>query len=166
MRTAVIILLCVTAGGCSWLKLPRLPQRVLKPAAVVTQVRQVERSEIAARYEIDVSLYNPNDFPLPITFAAYSLSIGGSSYKTDTVPSATLPATGRLTVSLPAVLRTGAEAGSDAPGFDASGTFTITPEGEMRRMLYEIGFPKPRAVFNGRGEVGATIGGGSAQPGK
>jgi len=32
----------------------------------------------------------------------------------------------------------------------------VTPAGEVRRLLYAIGFPKPKAKFKGRGDIGSA----------
>ena len=156
-RVALLILVLAVAGlvGCGPIKMPSLPKPISTPGAAVEAVRLVETGSSAARYDIDVSLYNPNDVPLPLTLAEYRLQVGGNSYQTDGLPRATLPASGRLTLTFPAVLLRDEGDGPPSTGtYQTSGTITITPAGEVRRLLYEIGWPKPKAKFTGQGEVG------------
>lgn len=155
-RVSLLILTLVLAGlvGCGPIKLPSLPTPIATPGTAVTAVRLVDTGSRAARYDIDVSLYNPNDVPLPLTFAEYRLQVGANSYQSDGLPRATLPASGRITLTFPAVLLGGeGQSPLSAGAYDTSGTITITPAGEVRRLLYAIGLPKPKAKFEGSGEL-------------
>ena len=150
-RAWVTFILLTVAGGCGPFKAPHLPKVVHTPDAVITAVRLVDAGDRAARFDVDVTLSNPNDFPLPLTHAKYELKIAGLAYATDVLPKTTLPAAGEITVTLPAVLR------GDAPPtngqYQATGRIELTPGGQVRRLFYDIGFPKPKARFTGEGVV-------------
>jgi LEA14-like dessication related protein len=150
MKRIALLVLVLSLGACGPFKLPRLPQRLDRPGATVSGVRLLEAGQAASRYAIDISLYNPNEVPLPVTFVEYRISIGGANYETDMIPGVTLPAKARITVSLPAVLVRGASQGGV---YEMSGQFTITPAGEVRKLLYEIGIPKPKSRFSAQGKV-------------
>ena len=140
--------------GCGPIKLPSMPKALDTPGTAVAAVRLVESGPRAARYDIDVSIYNPNDVPLPMTFAEYELTVDGATYRSDALPRATAPALRRITISLPAVLVWDDDVSPPAGGtYEASGRIIMTPPGEVRRLLYEIGLPKPRMKFTGQGEI-------------
>jgi len=153
MRVYVSILIIMALAGCGPIRLPRLPKPIAKPETAVTGVRLVETGANAARYDIDVALYNPNDEPLPLTFVEYRFEVEGRRYETDGLPRTTLPASGRVTVTLPAIV-TGDQSPPDSGGYRTSGRITITPEGEVRRLLYTMGWPKPKTSFEGAGPIG------------
>ena len=153
IRAFVVLCLAAALSGCGPLKMPKLPKRVLSPLTEVRQVRLVDISDNAARYDIDVLLINRNDFPLPLTHSQYTLTIGGVKYATDTLPNATLPASRTVRITLPAVLATEDGVAPLREGrYETSGSVEMTPEGQVRQLLYEMGVPKPKANFSGQGQ--------------
>jgi len=162
-------LLAFTLGGCSWIggeggaaSTIRKPQDAVRrltrnesvaaPTAKVIDVRQVRRSEEAARYELVILLENANAFPLPLTHAAYRLSIDDQMYRGDTVPNATVPAGGQVIVRLPAVL----PAPASGTAYDVSGAIAFQPPGKLRELGYDMGLRVPRSTFRSTGTLEAS----------
>jgi hypothetical protein len=146
----VLGLVGVMLGGCS-IGLPTFPKPIGVPDAQVAAVRVVESSDVAGRYMIYVTLTNPNNIALPIEASDYSLTVAGKTYKGDTPPQATVPASGSITVKLPAVIPGGGGGGQ----YDVSGGLTLHPPGQIKQILYDIGVPMPQARFSGKGTAEA-----------
>ncbi len=155
-RISMMLMTGLLLAGCSWLKPPKPPKPVIDPEAAVTQVRLIRSGDQASRFDITVTLTNPNDFALELEGAHYSFEIGPSRYETETVPHTTLPKSGKISIALPAVL-TG-EGGAPPTGgqYHASGSITLNPPGQIRRVLYELGLPKPKVRFDGQGMVASA----------
>ena len=156
MRIRRLILTMVLAAGggglaglpgCGPLKAPEMPTPIASPQAQVLGVRRVEAGPDAHRYVIIVALTNPNDVALPMLDADYRLDIGDAEYRGDTSPNATLPASGRLTLELPAVVT------ADGNEYDVRGSLELDPPQQLKQVFYELGLPRPRANFAGRGEI-------------
>lgn len=148
----ILILVLVTGGlgGCGPLKAPELPTPIASPEAQVLSVRRVEAGTDAQRYVVVVALTNPNDVALPMLDADYRLEIGPGEYHGDTSPNATLPASGRLTIELPAVLT------AEGDQYEVRGSLELDPPQQLKQVFYELGLPRPRANFAGRGEIETT----------
>jgi hypothetical protein len=141
-------------GGCGPLKLPDLPEPIDTPPTEVRAVRMIESSGEAGRYQIVVHLRNPNDLPLPIAHAGYQLRVGERVSDDNFIPPATVPAKGQMTIELPTALPDGAPDGS----YEVSGSMSFRPEGEIRRVLYQLGVPLPSVPFEGSGTVQVVSG--------
>ncbi len=138
---AALLLLTLALGGCS------LPGSIVMPVAEIAAVRCVERGPAANRYQILLTITNPNDVALPITSADYTLTIADKKYQGDTPPSATLPAAGTITVSLPAAVpATGNE-------FTVKGHLEVHPPGQIKQILYDLGVPMPKLRFENKGVI-------------
>ncbi|MEX2672175.1 MAG: hypothetical protein WD294_08715 [Phycisphaeraceae bacterium] len=120
------------------------------PDATVERVELVEVGEEAASYRLHLAIDNAHDEPLPLTLAAYTLTVDGVTYTTDTVPDATLPSQRRLTLTLPGVTENGGRVGSP---YQAQGSLIVDPPGQVRQFFYEMGVPRPRIRFTGEGTV-------------
>lgn len=159
---AIIAILTAALGvciapGCNVIKLPEAPVPITTPEATVDRVELVDRSETAARYLIVLTLNNPNDFALPMTDTQYELAIAGAAaepYDGDTIPNATLPASGSIQIKLPAVVR-----GAGEGQYDLSGSIRVFPPGQLKKVGYELGIPRPRVAFAAKGDVTPNIGG-------
>lgn len=147
----------LTTTGCNVIKLPEAPVPITTPEATVDRVELVDQSETAARYLIFLTLTNPNDFALPMTDTQYELAIAGTAaeaYDGDTIPNATLPGSGTIQLQLPAVVKGG------TPGqYDVSGSIRVFPPGQLKKVGYELGIPRPRVAFAAKGDVTPNIGG-------
>lgn len=142
--STILVAVAASLGGCAGLETPTID---------VVNVRVTEQSAEAARIEAMVELTNPNDTPLPLTSASYTLSVGNAgSISLDDIPNRTLPALGKQTVLLPASVRTGG-ANLKGAAFTISGSITYQPPGEMRKILTETGIPLPTADFSKSGRV-------------
>lgn len=144
--------LAASLGGCGLLSAPKLPTPISTPEVRIQSVHLMESSAEGSRYRIDLLLNNPNDEPLPLTFAWYALSIGGSQarYEGDNLPNATLPAGSQVKFSLPAVV---AASGAVGQSFDVSGSIQMHPGGQIKNVFYELGMPLPRAGFQSSGSI-------------
>lgn len=145
----VLFFLLVGGSGCSekWLDLS-----LMTPEAQVTEVRVLERTERAVRMELLVELTNPNAVDLPLREVDYRVSVPkAGSFHFVMPPVATLPAEGRQTLRLPAVLEvpTGQE-----QTFRVSGTVSYEPPGELRRIMTDSGMPLPLSRFSAEGPLG------------
>ncbi len=150
LRLFVGLVGILSLTGCVSMKpsLPKLPKVLQKPETEVARVDLVERSNEASRYFVTVILKNPNDYPLPLTHASYSLKVAGGMYAGDTVPNATLPANGTVSVQFSAAVPGGGEG-----AYDTSGSIQIVPPGKIRELMYELGVPIPRVGFSGTGNI-------------
>ena len=94
---------------------------------------------------VTVELQNPNNVPLPLRRAQYTVEVAGAEpFSFRDQPARTLPASGRQTVELAAVFP------GDATGATChvSGWITYEPPGEIRKLLTESGIPLPNADFS------------------
>lgn len=147
----------LTATGCGVIKLPEAPVPIATPGVTVDRVELVDRSDAAARYLIHLTLTNPNDFALPMTDTQYELSVANAAaeaYDGDTIPNATLPASGTIRLKLPAVVKGGGEG-----QYDVSGSIRVFPPGQLKKVGYELGIPRPRVAFASAGAVTMNLGG-------
>ncbi len=142
-------------GGCQMFRLPKLPKSIKDPATRVVAVESVEVGPDAMRAEVVVALTNPNDEPLPLTEARYTLEIAGlGTYKGQTTPNAVVPAEGEITLRLPAAIA--GSGPSIGMGYNVGGSIQYFPPGELRHITYDVGVPLPSATFSGKGAVIAS----------
>lgn len=142
--STILIAVAASLGGCATVETPTIE---------VVNVRVAEQTGEAARIEALVELTNPNDTPLPLTSASYTLSVGSAgSVSLDDFPNRTLPALGKQTVLLPASVRTNG-ANLKGAAYTVSGSVTYEPPGEMRKILTESGIPLPWVDFSKSGSV-------------
>lgn len=123
------------------------PTFVKDPQITIDAVQRLAVSEAGSQYEIVLTLTNPNEEPLPLTEARYTLVIGGESYSTATNPNAEVPVGRPVTIRLPAAL---AGAGND---FSLSGSIVYQPLGQFREVMTDIGLPLPSKGFKSAGQV-------------
>ncbi|MBI1370235.1 MAG: hypothetical protein GC162_16495 [Planctomycetes bacterium] len=150
----IAVLAAMTLTGCGPIKMPRMPVPVQDPTTDIASVNLVDASEKAGKYDITITLVNPNNFELPMTFATYSLTVGERTYEGSAIPNTTLPALSQIQFTVPAVLEGPAAAGQN---FTAEGTITLNPPGQIRQLIYELGIPMPTAHFDGQGTVQSTL---------
>lgn len=123
------------------------------PSADVLDVRVVDQTEQGGRVIMEVDVFNPNDFPLPMPTADYKVTIqdAGSFTFNGVIPLVVMPMQGTQTLQLPAAYST------DVPlagkSFTARGTIYYDPPGEFRAFLKESGFPLPDVTFSREGTV-------------
>ena len=153
--TFLALAAALAIAGCSAVKLPQPPVPVQTPAATVSSGVRTATSREAGRYLITVRLENPNDFPLPITRADYTLTVGQARYEGDLIPPATLPALGSVHIELPAVLVAGESSAATDAAYETSGTVQLYPPGEIRALMHDLGLPLPTASFSGAGPIAA-----------
>jgi len=146
-RIAVVGIVTLIAAGCGSER-NVVGKWVAGPTAEVEALELTAASPAATTGNLIVKLTNPNDAPLPLPMAQYTVTLGGTTYSTDTVPNATLPALGEQRIVLPVVFTEPANT-----SFDARGSVTYIPPGEIRALLSDIGIPLPTASFNGSGDA-------------
>ncbi|MBI1372294.1 MAG: hypothetical protein GC159_05975 [Phycisphaera sp.] len=139
----------LSAVGCGPIKVPDFPPALVNPTVTVTSVQLMDQSPEASRYMVHVLMENPNAYELPLTDAKYTLSVSGAEFKGDIPPNRTLPASRKVEVLLPAAV---SAAPSDS--YSITGSIEMAPRHEMRKLLYDLGFPMPRVHFSGQGPVG------------
>lgn len=145
-RLTAVGLFAALLGGCSSDR-SALAVWVGSPKTEVEALELLAASPAATTGRLVVKLTNPNDVPLPLPLARYTVTLGGVTYATDTVPNATVPANGEQRIVLPVVFENPA-----GPSYSASGSVTYVPPGEIRMLLTDLGIPLPSARFKGAGE--------------
>jgi len=118
------------------------------PTAEVEALELTAVSPVATTGNLIVKLTNPNDIPLPLPMASYTVTLGETTYRTDTVPNAALPALGEQRVVLPVVFD-----GAPTDAYSASGSITYIPPGEIRVLMTDLGIPLPTVNFSASGEA-------------
>lgn len=123
------------------------------PSADVLDVRVIDQTEQGGRVIMEVDVINPNDFPLPMPTADYTVTVEGVGTFTfdGVIPLVVMPVQGTQTLELPAAYST-TEPLAGKP-FTASGTIYYDPPGEFRAFLKESGFPLPDVEFSREGTV-------------
>lgn len=132
-------------GGCeNMFKLPRMPEIVEPIRSGVRDVRVVELTEHGTSVAVELWLENPNDFELPLTRAIYTIKVGEGEYRGNYEPLATLPAKGRLTISVPGAVSVSAQVGMN---YAVEGKIRFRAPGEIQKLLNDMGAPFPEAKF-------------------
>lgn len=147
MARNMIGILCLTMalGGCG--------VNLRQVATRVDSVQIDEQTDEGVRVLVTVIAENPNDIPLPIVRAKYEVELAGAeSFKFTDLPTATIPAHGTQTITLPAAL---AIAGGNVSGnqFKVTGSLIYEPPGEIRKLLTEYGVSLPAASFKAQGAL-------------
>lgn len=148
-RALTLAFVLATLVGCQVLPKPKIPVPINLPTTQVLQVRQTASSAEATRFEITLRLSNPNDFPLPLTNANYTLKLAGQPYTGATLPNTTLPASGAIDLKLPAVIL----AENLGPNYTLQGSIQLLPPGQVKQLGYEMGIPQPTTHFKATGAV-------------
>ena len=123
------------------------------PAVDVADVRIVDQTEQGGRVLLELDVSNPNDFPLPMPTANYTVTIEGAGTFTfdGVVPLAVMPMQASQTLTLPAAYSTATPLVGRS--YRAYGHVTYDPPGEFRAFLKESGFPLPNVDFDKTGVV-------------
>ena len=123
------------------------------PTVDVTHVRIIDQTEQGGRVMLQVELINPNNYPLPMPTANYTVTIDGAgTFEFDgVVPLAVMPWQGTQTLDFPAAFST--RAPLVGRSYTAKGSIRYNPPGELRAFLTESGFPLPHIGFNTSGVV-------------
>ena len=151
-RLTALGLFAALLGGCSSDR-SALAVWVGSPKTEVEALELLAASPAATTGRLIVKLTNPNDVPLPLPLARYSVTLGGVTYATDTVPNATVPANGEQRIILPVVFE-----GPAGSAYSASGSITYVPPGEIRNLLTDLGIPLPSVTFKGASDaIGSPI---------
>ncbi len=153
----VLVSVAAASAGCQETgQKRRFFDLVESPTAHVEKIELLDSSDQALRLGVTLRLTNPNDVPLPMTIARYSVDVpGAGSYQGDQRPQATIRAEGEQVFVLTAAV----PAGTANPALDtavASGSVEYEPPGEFRMLLTESGVPLPSVAFRGSGELGET----------
>lgn len=146
---SIVMLAAASAmvGGCSTNR-SVIGAWIAPPTAEVETLELTAVSPAATTGNLIVKLTNPNDTPLPLPLARYTVTLGETTYRTDTVPNAALPALGEQRVVVPVVFD-----GPAGKAYTASGAITYVPPGEIRVLMTDLGIPLPTVSFRGSGEA-------------
>lgn len=129
------------------------------PSIEVGEAVLVEETTEALRLDVALDLANPNDEPLELLQFEYAFSIDGASvFRAKQSAEATLSASGRKRLVLPAVVPLdGAPWPAGARPADAAwsirGSLLYVAPGALAEALLDTGVRKPRAGFGGSGRV-------------
>ncbi len=140
-----IVCMALVFGGCG--------VNLRQVATRVDSVRIDDQTDQGVRVLVTVVAENPNDIAMPIVRAKYEVGLAGAEpFKFTDLPTATIPAHGTQTITLPAAL---AIAGGNASGheFTVSGSLVYEPPGEIRKLLTEYGVSLPAAPFKSQGAL-------------
>lgn len=133
-------------GGCSSAQAPKLS---------VIEARVTEVTQDGVRLEFLIDAENPNEEPLPLREARYSLSLDGDTvFNGFRAPQATLRRLGTQRIMLPAVIRAeDIEGISPTPSYRLSGTLGYVTPGEIADLLFDYRVRRPQAPFDDRGTL-------------
>ncbi len=122
---------------------------VSDPTITVEALRVAQRSAYGTRYEVDLVIQNPNDFPLALVSSSHTLVVSGSAFEFAGAPHRTVPSRGnaegtqRVTLAgaVPMV-------GPEPEAVSVRGKMVFEPPGQFRKLLTESGLPLPSAAFS------------------
>ncbi|MFI4862293.1 MAG: hypothetical protein ACIAXF_16635 [Phycisphaerales bacterium JB063] len=135
--------LCVVLGGCSGL------QGIAQPTVEVVDARVVEQSSQGASVAVTLRVANPNVKELAMPRVTCDLDVEGAGRFTFTdVPYATVPGRGEQFVTVPAGVLGSGLAGKR---YSVQGAVVFQQEGQLRRVMSDIGVPLPRSGFSAQG---------------
>jgi hypothetical protein len=129
------------------------------PSIAVGEAVLVEETSEALRLDVALDLVNPNNEPLELLQFEYAFSIDGASvFRAKQSAEATLSASGRKRLVLPAVVPLerapwpeGARPAEAA--WSIRGSLLYVTPGALAEALLDTGVRKPRAGFGGSGRV-------------
>lgn len=116
------------------------------------EVKLVEQSDEAARFDVTLTIRNPNTTPLPLGVADIALEVqdhGRAS--TRYLLHRTVPANAEQTVTVPVVIVTNTPV-SAGTQYGTRGTVSYQPPGEFRKIMTDSKVPLPTVLFNTTGQ--------------
>lgn len=149
--TGLLCLLTMGVTGCKVYRQFTTPS--LKPVTVAkVDVTLVKQSDEAAKFDVTLTLENPNSTPLPMKYTDLSLDVAGyGNGHTEYMLHRTVPANGTQTVTVPMVIVTQQKVVAGT-AYATKGTVTYVPPGEFRKLMTESNVPLPTAVFDSKGQ--------------
>jgi LEA14-like dessication related protein len=116
------------------------------------EVKLVEQSAEAAKFDVILTLANPNTTPLPLVKADLSLNVTGhGSGSTEYLLHRTVPANGTQIVTVPVLIVTTQQV-TAGTAYATKGTATYEPPGEIRKLMTDSNVPLPAATFDAQGQ--------------
>ncbi len=142
---------CLLWGsGCQVYKKFRTPD--LFPIVVASvAVQLTEKTAEAAKFEVVVTLENPNAVALPLISSEFTLRVNGHSLMSfEDQLHITLPANGTQVVHLQGVMVLASELNAQS-NYVVNGTIAYEPPGEIRKIMTESKVRLPSFGFHGEG---------------
>lgn len=147
--SATLALVAVFAGGCQLYPSPKVE---IDPTGQL-----VERSEEAVRFDIVLTLENPNKEPLELREFRYSVNVDGRRvFQGRFDPGANLAAGATKRLELPAVVRYEAAGWTDVPPateWRLDGHLVYLEPERLAEVLLDTGIYRPRVGFRATGNV-------------
>ena len=116
------------------------------------EVKLVEQSDEAARFDVTITIANPNTTPLPLGVATVDLEVQDhGKASTRYLLHRTVPANAEQTATVPVVIvtKTPVSAGTQ---YGSRGTVSYQPPGEFRKIMTDSKVPLPTVTFNTTGQ--------------
>ncbi|MEM9418558.1 MAG: hypothetical protein AAGA25_05805 [Planctomycetota bacterium] len=121
------------------------------PSLEVVGAEITQSSPEGTRVEVAVVMSNPNDVPIQLPEASYSVSVADAgSYAYIELPAQVLGPKGVQAMRFPAAIETDGQSLSGR-AWEISGSVTYSPENYLRTFLTETGVPLPLVLFSGKG---------------
>lgn len=115
-----------------------------------------ESTAEATRVAFVLEVTNPNETPLELRELEYQLNVDGRQvYSGRRAAQTTLPSAGNTQVQVPAVIPADIWQDGDR-NYSLTGTLIYVSQGQFAELLLDMGLPRPRASFAGRGELAGT----------
>lgn len=147
-RTGPILVLLLAAaltGGCSRYKSPTFTAISVEPA---------EQSEDALVLVFTIESTNPNDEPIPLRKASYTLLLDGTPvFRGDRSPETTLGKFNAERFELPAVIPLDQAPDAGTVRYEIRGTVTYQTPGSLADVLFDAGIIVPTAPLRVGGNV-------------
>lgn len=118
------------------------------PSVGVATVEVVAVSDEGASASIQLAVQSNSEVALPLTFARYTLEMGGRRYEGATEPNVVVPAGRALAFRLPAAVE-----GDPGDRFTVRGSLEYEPPGQIRKVFTDVGIPLPTVGFRGEGRL-------------
>ena len=148
----VVFVVWAATSGCAGLSRMRGPH-IDSPTIEVGEVRLVDQTAEGARVQLTVVLVNPNPTALPLVTNAYRVTVAGKTFAFTESVRRTLPAQGRQTLTLSAAFATG-NADMAGAAYRVTGSVEYHPPGQLRRIMYDSGVPRPTVGYATSGKLG------------
>jgi LEA14-like dessication related protein len=147
--TCTLLLMFMGCKAYDAFKEPALSPIKIEKADVIL----VNQSDEAAKFDVVLTVNNPNKTPLPLVSSSINLALtghGGAS--ANTLHHRTVPANGTQTVTISIVILT-TEKVTAKTDYSVKGELRYQPPGEFRKLLTDSKVPLPAAAFSFQGQM-------------
>ena len=116
-------------------------------------IQLVSQSAEAAKFDVTLTVSNPNKTPLPLVSSSMNLAVTGhGGANANSFHHRTVPANGTQTVTISIIILT-TEQVTAQTAYTVKGELRYQPPGEFRKLLTDSKVPLPAAAFNFQGQM-------------